>query len=89
MDCITIYAPALILSTLLGWNIYLTNLVMGGLVIIYTVAGGTKAVSYTQMQQMFVITLGMAIAGCMVINLLPDEIGFWDALKISAQTGNL
>jgi Na+/proline symporter len=86
---LTIYAPALILSTLLGWNIYLTNLLMGGLVIIYTVAGGTKAVSYTQMQQMFVITLGMAIAGFMVVNLLPDEIGFWDALKISAQTGNL
>lgn len=86
---LTIYAPALILSTLLGWNIYLTNLLMGGLVIIYTVAGGTKAVSYTQMQQMFVITLGMAIAGFMVVNLLPEEIGFWDALKISAQTGNL
>jgi len=86
---LTIYAPAIILSTLLGWNIYITNIVMGSLVILYTVAGGTKAVSYTQLQQMFVITIGMFIAGYMVVYLLPEEIGFWDALHISGKLGKL
>lgn len=86
---LTIYAPAIILSTVLGWNIYLTNIIMGGLVIFYTVSGGTKAVSYTQLQQMFVITAGMFIAGYMIIALLPEDIGFMDALHISGKLGNL
>lgn len=86
---LTIYAPALILSSVLGWNIYLTNVIMGGLVIIYTVSGGTKAVSYTQLQQMFIITAGMFIAGYMVVALLPEGIGFTEALYISGKTGHL
>ncbi len=86
---LTIYAPALILSSVLGWNIYLTNILMGSLVIIYTVSGGTKAVSYTQLQQMFIITAGMFIAGYMVVALLPEDIGFMDALYISGKTGHL
>ncbi|MFN4235101.1 MAG: sodium:solute symporter [Bacteroidia bacterium] len=86
---LTIYAPAIILSSLLGWNIYLTNLIMGGLVIIYTVAGGTKAVSYTQMQQMLIIIIGMFIAGVMVVRLMPDEIGFVDALHIAGKMDRL
>lgn len=86
---LTIYAPALILSSVLGWNIYLTNIIMGSLVIIYTVSGGTKAVSYTQLQQMFIITAGMFIAGYMVVALLPDDISFMDALYISGKTGHL
>jgi len=86
---LTIYAPALILSSVLGWNIYLTNVIMGGLVIIYTVSGGTKAVSYTQLQQMFIITAGMFIAGYMVVALLPEGIGFTKALYISGKTGHL
>lgn len=86
---LTIYAPAIILSTLLGWNIYLTNLIMGSLVIVYTVAGGTKAVSYTQLQQMFVISAGMFIAGFMIVHLMPAEIGFMDAMHISGKLGHL
>lgn len=86
---LTIYAPAIILSSLLGWNIYLTNLIMGGLVITYTVAGGTKAVSYTQMQQMMVIIIGMFLAGFMVVKLMPEEVGFIDALHIAGKMERL
>jgi SSS family transporter len=86
---LTIYAPAIILSSLLGWNIYLTNLVMGGLVITYTVAGGTKAVSYTQMQQMMVIIIGMFLAGFMIVKLMPEEVGFMDALHIAGKMDKL
>jgi SSS family solute:Na+ symporter len=86
---LTIYAPALILSSILGWNIYLTNCIMGGLVIVYTVSGGTKAVSYTQVQQMVVITIGMFIAGFMVVKLLPENIGLLDAMHISGAVGNM
>src|SRR5687768_3744655 len=45
---VSIYAPSLILSSLLGWNIHVTNILMGGLLIIYTVSGGARAVAYTQ-----------------------------------------
>jgi len=86
---LTIYAPALILSSILGWNIYFTNCIMGGLVIVYTVSGGTKAVSYTQVQQMVVITIGMFIAGFMVVKLLPENIGLLDAMHISGAVGNM
>ena len=86
---LTIYAPALILSSILGWNIYLTNFIMGGVVIMYTVGGGTKAVSYTQVQQMVIITVGMFIAGFMVVKLLPEDIGLLDAMHISGAVGNM
>lgn len=86
---ISIYAPAIILSSLLGWNIYLTNIVMGGLLIIYTVSGGAKAVAYTQQLQMVIIFAGMFMAGYMVVHLLPDGIGFADALKTSGKLGKL
>ena len=80
---ISIYAPSIILSSLLGWNIYLTNLIMGGLLIIYTIAGGAKAVAYTQMQQLFIVFVGMFLAGYMVVHLLPENVGFSDALNIA------
>lgn len=86
---ISIYAPSIILSSLLGWNIYLTNIVMGGLLIIYTVAGGTKAVAYTQKQQFFIIFAGMFIAGYLVVKLLPSNVSFADALHISGKLGKL
>lgn len=86
---LTIYAPALILSSLLGWNIYLTNMLMGGLVIFYTVVGGTKAVSYTQLQQMSVILIGMFIAGFLIVQLLPHDIGFSEALSIAGESGKM
>ena len=59
---ISIYAPAIILSSILDWNIYWTNLLMGGLVILYTVSGGAKAVAHTQMFQMIVVFIGMFLA---------------------------
>jgi SSS family solute:Na+ symporter len=86
---ITIYAPAIILSTLLGWNIYLTNLIIGLIVIVYTVSGGTKAVSYTQLAQMAVILSGMFIAGFMVVKLMPDGFGFGDAVMVAGKLGKM
>jgi len=86
---ITIYAPAIILSTLLGWNIYLTNLIIGLIVIVYTVSGGTKAVSYTQLAQMAVILSGMFIAGFMVVKLMPDGFGFGDAVLVAGKLGKM
>jgi SSS family transporter len=86
---LTIYAPALILSSLLGWNIFFANIMMGGLVILYTVSGGSKAVAVTQFQQMIIVSLGMLIAGILVVQLLPAEVGFLDALTISGSLDKL
>ena len=86
---ISIYAPAIILSSLLGWNIYWTNIFMGGLLIIYTVSGGAKAVAYTQQLQMVIIFAGMFMAAYMVVHLLPQDIGFVDALRVGGKMGRL
>jgi SSS family transporter len=86
---ISIYAPSIILSTLLGWDIFWTNIVMGGLLIIYTVSGGAKAVAYTQQLQLVIIFVGMFVAGYMVVHLLPDGIGFTDALKVAGTGGKM
>ncbi len=86
---ISIYAPSIILSSLLGWNIYYTNIFMGGLLIIYTVSGGAKAVAYTQMQQLFIVFIGMFLAGYMVVHLLPDGMSFTDAVKVAAKMGKM
>lgn len=86
---LTIYAPAIILSSLLGWNIYLTNICIGGIVIIYTVAGGTKAVSYTQTGQMVVILSGMALAGIILFQMLPDSLSFGDVITIAGHSNKL
>jgi solute:Na+ symporter, SSS family len=82
---ISIYAPSIILSSLLGWNIYYTNLVMGGLLIIYTMSGGAKAVAYTQQLQLGIIAVGMFLAGYMVVKLMPNNMGFVDSLKAAGQ----
>ncbi len=86
---ITIYAPSIILSTILGWNLNLTNVIIGFLVILYTVAGGTQAVSQTQKQQMIVIMTGMFLAFFFSIHLLPENMGFNDAMFIAGETGRL
>ena len=86
---ISIYAPSIILSSLLGWNIYYTNLVMGGVLIIYTITGGAKAVAYTQQLQLIIIIAGMFLAGYMVINLLPEGMGFIDAIKVAGSKGKM
>lgn len=80
---LTIYAPAIILSSLLGWNLTLMNVVIGVLVIIYTYSGGTKAVNVTHKQQMFVIMTGMFITFFLILSYLPDELSFSNALHIA------
>ena len=86
---ITIYAPAIILSALLGWNLRLTILLAGLFVVVYTTSGGTTAVSYTQKWQMLVILAGMAVAFGMVLHRLPADVSFFDALSIGGRMGKL
>ena len=81
---ITIYAPAIILSAVLGWSLTQLNIIIGVLVIIYTVSGGTKAVSVTQKQQMAVIFTGMFIAFFLILSYLPENINFSNALEIAS-----
>lgn len=80
---LTIYAPAIILSALLGWNLTVMNIVIGVLVIIYTFSGGTKAVNVTQKQQMFVIMSGMFITFFLILYYLPNDMTFGSALHIA------
>jgi len=86
---ISISAPSIILSSLLGWNILWTNMLMGGLLIIYTFTGGAKAVAYTQQVQFVIIFAGMFMAGYMVVHLLPGDVGLSDALHIGGRAGKL
>lgn len=80
---LTIYAPAIILSALLGWNLTLMNIIIGVLVIIYTFSGGTKAVNVTQKQQMFVIMTGMFITFFLILHYLPQDMTFSSAMHIA------
>ncbi|TMI93953.1 MAG: sodium:solute symporter [Bacteroidetes bacterium] len=86
---ISVFAPSIILSSLLGWNIYWTNLFMGGLLIIYTLSGGAKAVAYTQQLQLIIIFAGMFLAAYMVVHMLPKGVGFIDSLQVSGKLGRL
>lgn len=86
---ITIFAPSIILSAVLGWNLFYLNIIIGVLVIIYTVSGGTKAVSVTQRQQMAVIFVGMLIAFLLILNYLPLDITFVKALEIAGANGKM
>ena len=86
---ISIAAPSIILSSLLGWDISWTNFLMGGLLIVYTVTGGAKAVAYTQQLQLIVIFAGMFTAGYMVVHKLPPQVGFSEALRIGGQAGRM
>ena len=86
---ITIYAPSIVLTSLLGWNLTLTNIFIGTLVIIYTVSGGTKAVSQTQKHQMAVMMGGIIFAGFIVLSYLPENVGLFDALKVAGKMDKL
>ncbi len=86
---ITIFAPAIILSAVLGWDLLILNIAIGSLVIIYTVSGGTKAVNVTQKQQMTIIFFGMFAAFFVIVNSLPQEITFTKALKIAGASGKM
>ena len=86
---ITIFAPAIILSSVLGWDLTTLNIILGLLVIIYTVSGGTKAVSYTQKYQMLVIFTGLIISLFIIINLLPENVNFKSAVDIAGINSKL
>jgi Na+/proline symporter len=86
---ITIFAPAIILSAVLGWDLLTLNIIIGILVIIYTVSGGTKAVNVTQKQQMVIIFIGMCIAFFMIMSQLPADITFTKALEIAGASGKM
>ena len=86
---ITIFAPAIILSSVLGWDLTTLNIILGLLVIIYTVSGGTKAVSYTQKYQMLVIFTGLIISLFIIINLLPENVNFKSAVDIAGLNSKL
>ncbi len=86
---ITIFAPAIILSSVLGWDLTTLNIILGLLVIIYTVSGGTKAVNYTQKYQMGIIFVGLLICLAVIINLLPENISFRNAIDIAGANSKL
>ncbi len=86
---ISVFAPSIILSSILGWSLTATSILMGGLLIIYTLSGGARAVAYTQQLQWVIIFLGLGLAGWMVVNMLPDGFGFGDALLIGQEMGKL
>ncbi|MFN7966821.1 MAG: sodium:solute symporter [Acidobacteriota bacterium] len=86
---ITIYAPSIILSTLMGWPLHLTNVAMGLFVVAYTVSGGTRAVSHTQKQQMIVMLGGMALAGVVIAYNLPESVSLPSAVKLAGALGRM
>lgn len=86
---VSILAPSIVLHSMLGWNIASTNLFMGGLLIIYTVSGGAKAVAYTQQLQIIIIYGAMFMAAWWAVKMLPEGIGFTDALHIGGKSGKL
>ncbi|KAB7530542.1 sodium:solute symporter [Flagellimonas olearia] len=86
---ITIFAPSIILSAVLGWDLRTLNIIIGILVIIYTVSGGTKAVSVTQKQQMFIIMMGMFFAFFFILGSFPTDVSFGKALKIAGANNKL
>ncbi|MGD0592014.1 MAG: sodium:solute symporter [Bacteroidota bacterium] len=86
---ITIYAPSLVLSVMLGLDIRLTSFIIGGIVIVYTTSGGVKAVNYTDFFQLLIVMGGMCLAFVVTLQLLPKEISFVDALSVSAVMGKL
>ena len=86
---LSLYAPALVLSAILGWNINLPVWLIGGVMILYTVTGGTRAVTVTQQGQVAVIFTGMVVAGYLLVHYLPAEVSFQDALQVAGHQGKL
>ncbi len=86
---VSIYAPSLILSSIMGWNIYYTNIVMGGVLIIYTMSGGAKAVAYTQVLQMIIVFTSLFLVGYIAVKLLPENVGFSQAIAEADKLGKM
>jgi solute:Na+ symporter, SSS family len=85
----TIYAPSLVLSILLGWDIGVTSALIGGVIILYAASGGVKAIQWTHFQQMIVILSGMAVAFVIAVSLLPPDVSFGDSLRVAGAMGRL
>jgi SSS family transporter len=86
---VTIAAPSIILTAILGWDLFWTNILTGTVVTMYCIFGGSKTISYTQLQQMFVVLTGMFLAGYMCVHLMPSNMGFSDSLKVAGKMGKL
>jgi len=86
---ISIYAPAIILSSVLGWNIYITNVLMGGIVILYSISGGARAVAYTQQLQLVIIFSGLFLAAYLLIDMMPQGIGLGEVIFIGQDLGKM
>lgn len=86
---ISIYAPAIILSSVLGWNIYITNVLMGGIVILYSISGGARAVAYTQQLQLVIIFSGLFLAAYLLIDMMPQGIGLGEVISIGQDLGKM
>ncbi len=86
---VTIAAPSIILTTILGWDLYWTNIMTGSIVTVYCIVGGSKTISYTQLQQMFVVLAGMFIAGYMCVDLMPRDMTLTDSLRVAGKMGKL
>jgi solute:Na+ symporter, SSS family len=86
---VSIYAPSLILCSIMGWNIYFTNVVMGGLLIIYTISGGASAVAHTQKLQMIIVFVSLFIIGYIAVKLMPENMGLSSALQEAGSYGKM
>ncbi|MFN5375466.1 MAG: sodium:solute symporter [Chitinophagaceae bacterium] len=86
---ISIYGPAIILSSVMGWNIYVTNVIMGGIVILYSISGGARAVAYTQQLQLGIIFAGLILAAILVVNMMPDGVGLVEAVSLGEEMGKM
>ena len=86
---ISVYAPAIILSSVLDWNIYITNVIMGGIVIVYSVSGGARAVAYTQQLQLAIIFAGLFLAAYLLIQMMPEGMGLTEALTVGGEFGKM
>ena len=86
---ISVYAPSIILSSVLGWNIYVTNIVMGGILIVYSISGGARAVAYTQQLQLAIIFAGLFFSAYLLVNMLPEGMGFSKAVDLGRSLGKM
>lgn len=86
---ISIYAPSIILSTIFHWDILLTNIFMGGIVLTYSIIGGTKAISYTHLQQMLIVLTSLVVTGYVIMSLLPSDMSFFEALQVAGKSDRM
>ncbi len=86
---VSIYAPSLILCSIMGWNIYYTNILMGGILIVYTISGGSRAVAHTQKLQMIIVFISLFLIGYIAVKMLPPNMGFMAAVNEAGSYGKM